>query len=289
MPNVTPPTLIKASSPLLGTPVRGSLKSALAALVLLLLAMLFWLMIEQFQETLQQERQNSINYSTDLADHINLSMEVRAETALNLLPIDTSPKNQRQQQALVNQLRQSIPSLQSLALLSTAGQVVLDSAGTSPDAVFLADWVRQNPSRKRTDGYYFSNNYDASVFYLLLRQPTGDIDGYWLLRMSPNLLQNLTHQNASNSRPQWLIENVKTSQVLSRAYSSISPGSTLSQQDESDTVQLIPINHSDWQLRGLFNEGQAVERLLPGLIIKCLLGLLFSLLPMIALLNMRRR
>ncbi len=289
MPNVTPPTLNKASNPLLGTPVRGTLKSALATLVLLLLAMLFWLLIEQFQETLQQERQNSINYSADLADHISLSMEVRAETALNLLPVDTLPKTLRQQQALVNQLHQYVPSLQSLVLLSTAGQVVFDSAGTTPDAAFLAEWASLIPSRKRTDGYYFSNNADASMFYLLLRQPAGDIGGYWLLRMSPELLQNMTHQNASSSRPQWLIENVKTRKVLKRAYSPISPASTLSQQDESDTVQLSPINHSDWQLRGLFNEGQAVERLLPGLIVKCLLGLLFSLLPIIALLNMRRR
>ena len=289
MPNVTPPTLNKASNPLLGTPVRGTLKSALATLVLLLLAMLFWLLIEQFQETLQQERQNSINYSADLADHISLSMEVRAETALNLLPVDTLPKTLRQQQALVNQLHQYVPSLQSLVLLSTAGQVVFDSAGTTPDAAFLAEWASLIPSRKRTDGYYFSNNADASVFYLLLRQPAGDIGGYWLLRMSPELLQNMTHQNASSSRPQWLIENVKTRKVLKRAYSPVSPGSTLSQQDESDTVQLSPINHSDWQLRGLFNERQAVERLLPGLIVKCLLGLLFSLLPIIALLNMRRR
>lgn len=289
MPNVTPPTLNKASNPLLGTPVRGTLKSALATLVLLLLAMLFWLLIEQFQETLQQERQNSINYSADLADHISLSMEVRAETALNLLPVDTLPKTLRQQQALVNQLHQYVPSLQSLVLLSTAGQVVFDSAGTTPDAAFLAEWASLIPSRKRTDGYYFSNNADASMFYLLLRQPAGDIGGYWLLRMSPELLQNMTHQNASSSRPKWLIENVKTRKVLKRAYSPISPASTLSQQDESDTVQLSPINHSDWQLRGLFNERQAVERLLPGLIVKCLLGLLFSLLPIIALLNMRRR
>ena len=41
LPNVTPPTRVKASSQLLGTPVRGTLKSALATLVLLLLAMLF--------------------------------------------------------------------------------------------------------------------------------------------------------------------------------------------------------------------------------------------------------
>lgn len=90
------------------------------------------------QETLQQERQNSINYSADLADHISLSMEVRAETALNLLPVDTLPKTLRQQQALVNQLHQYVPSLQSLVLLSTAGQVVFDSAGTTPT---LHSWL----------------------------------------------------------------------------------------------------------------------------------------------------
>ena len=101
--------------------------------------MLFWLLIEQFRETLQQERQTSINYSADLADHIGLSMALRAETALNLLPVEESPKNLSQQQALVKQLRQSLPSLQSLAMLSPGGQVLLDSNGTSPDAAFLTD------------------------------------------------------------------------------------------------------------------------------------------------------
>lgn len=57
----------------------------------------------------------------------------------------------------------------------------------------------------------------------------------------------------------------------------------------ADTVVLMPLSHSDWQLRGLFNKEQVVEQLLPGLIGKCLLGLLFSLLPLIALINPRRR
>ena len=289
LPNVTAPTIVKASNPLLGTPVRGTLKSALAALVLLLLAMLFWLLIEQFQETLQQERQASINYSADLADHIGLSMALRAETALNLLPVDKSPKTVRQQQTLVKQLSQSLPALQSLALVSPEGEILLDSLGTSPDAANLADWIRHSPSRSRTEGYYFSNNRDASVIYLLLRQPSGTINGYWLLRMSPDLLQNLTHQNASSQRPQWLVENSQTRKVLSRADKNVTPASTLNPEDEEDTVLLTPINHSDWQLRGLFNDRQAIEHLLPGLIGKCLLGLLFSLLPIIALLNMRRR
>ena len=289
MPNVTEPILAKASSQLFGTPVRGTLKSALAALVLLLLAMLLWLVIEQFRETIQQERQTSINYSADLADSISLNMALRAETALNLLATEQPPKNLRQQQALVQQLSQSLPALQSLALLSSAGEVLLDSTGTSPDAAFLADWVKHNPSRSRTDGYYFSNNADASLIYLLLHQPNAAMDGYWLLRISPNLLQNLVHQSASSIRPQWLLENSQTHKVLSRAQKPVTPATALSQRDESDTILLTPISHSDWQLRGLFNERAAVEQLLPGLIGKCLLGLLLSLLPIAALLSLRRR
>ena len=250
--------------------------------------MLFWLLIEQFQETLQQERQTSINYSADLADHISLSMALRAETALNLLPVDQSPKDLHQQQLLVTQLRQSLPALQSAALLSPAGEVLLDSTGTSPDAAYLADWFRHTPSSSRTEGYYYSNNNDGSVVYLLLRQPSGAINGYWLLRMTPDLLQNLTHQSAG-SRPQWLVENTQSRNVVSRMDKSITPAVTLTPRDEEDTVLLTSISHSDWQLRGLFDDRQAVEQLLPGLIVKCLLGLLFSMLPLIALLNMRRR
>ena len=85
MPNVNASTSTRAPKPgqRTGTPVRGTLKGALATLVLFLLGMLFWLLIEQYQETLEQERQWSINYSADLADNISLNMALRAEIALN--------------------------------------------------------------------------------------------------------------------------------------------------------------------------------------------------------------
>ena len=289
MPHVTPPTLVRAPGLMLGTPVRGTLKGALATLVLLLLALLFWLVIAQTQDTLEQKRQYSINYSADLADRVNLNMALQAEVALNLLPIDQTPGTQRQQQALTDKLRQSLPSVQSLALLSPRGEVLLDSNGISPDAAFLADWIQQSQTDQRTEGYFYSNNNDGSAVYLLLPQFSRVPNGYWLLRMAPDLLQNLTRKTAVNGRPQWLIENSRTHKILSHSSDPVTPAATLNAADEAHSVLLITLINSDWQLRGLFDERKALEQLLPGLISKCLLGVLFSLLPIMALFNMRRR
>ena len=192
MPNVTPSNPARAPGPWLGTPVRGTLKGALATLVLLLLGMLFWLLIEQFQSTVEYQRQYSAAYSADLADHVNVSMALRAEMALNLLPAQEPPGTLRELRAQVSRMRQSLPSLQSLALLSPEGEVLLDSGGISPDAAFLRDWVKHNQSRTRTDSYYFSNNSDASTLYLLLAKPGSPSGGYWLLRLRPDMLHSLT-------------------------------------------------------------------------------------------------
>ena len=287
--NVTPSTSPRTPGQRLGAPVRGTLRSALAALVMVLLAMLLWQSVEQFQETLHQERQSSLDYSADLADHINLSMALRAETALRLLSSDERQPPNDPHTAQVDRLRPFLPSLQSLALLNRTGDVLFDSAGISADAAFLADWIRNAPALATVDDYYYANNQNASIVYLLLRQPGSTANGYWLLRMNPDLLHNLTRQTVNRNRPQWLIENTATGKVLSRSLTPTTPVSTLTPADLTDTVLLTPLRHSDWQLRGLFNSRKAVEELLPALIGKCVLGVLFSVLPIITLLNMRRR
>lgn len=288
MPNVAPPTLTHVPGQTLGPPVRGTLKGALAALVLFLLGILIWLLIEQFQETLEQEHLASVHYSADLADHISLSLALKAETALNQLPLYELPRTQNQQQAVVNQLRAVVPNVQSLALLSPTGDIVLDSSSASPDAAFLKEWVRSNPPQGRGDVYYYGNDHDASVIYLRLRPPNDTFNGYWLLRLSTGMLHSLTRRTAEKNRPQWLIENGQTDTVLSRM-ATASSASTVTPGDEASTVLLVPLSHSDWELRGLFDRSEAKAHLLPGLIGKCLLGLMFSSLPLLALLNMRRR
>ena len=64
---------------------------------------------------------------------------------------------------------------------------------------------------------------------------------------------------------------------------------SLTPDELNKSVLVTPLSKSDWQLRGLFDRNAVLEQLLPAFIGKCLLGLAFSLVPAIVLLNMRRR
>ncbi|WP_434562222.1 sensor domain-containing protein [Pseudomonas sp. R1-6] len=286
MSNVTPPPSPRAPVAVPGLPLRGTLKGGLASLVLLLLGLLFWQLLDQLRETQQQQRQYTIDYTADLAAQVSLNMALNAQIALNLLPIVEQPQTADEQQALLRKLKQSLPELRSLALLSPSGRVLSDSDADSQDADYLAELVR----RSRAQAHYFSNAEDGSVVHLLLHQASGSSRGYWALRLSPSFFSTLTKQGDTGLRPLWLVENRLNRQIISRDESlpTITP-SQLTPQDLSNTVLTVPLSSSDWQLRGLFDRRQVLEQLLPAFIGKCLLGLAFSMLPVIALLNMRRR
>ncbi len=286
MSNVTPPASVSSTPPAPGSPLRGTLKGALATLVLLLLALLFWQLLDQLRETQKNQRQYTIDYTADLASQVSLNMALNAQIALNLLPIVEQPQTADEQQALLRKLQQSLPDLRSMALLSPSGRILSDSAADSHDADYLTELVR----RSRAQAHYFSNADDGSVVHLLLHQASGSSRGYWALRLTPTFFDSLTKQGETGLRPLWLVENRINHQIVSRdkALPSAKP-SVLSPDDLTDTVLTVPLSSSDWQLRGLFDRQRVLEELLPAFIGKCLLGLAFSLLPVIALLNMRRR
>ncbi|QQN98151.1 sensor domain-containing protein [Pseudomonas sp. SW-3] len=286
MSNVSPPSSVSAPHPATGAPLRGSLKGALATLVLLLLALLFWQLLDQLRETQKHQRQYTIDYTADLAAQVSLNMALNAQIALNLLPIVEQPQSADEQQALLRKLQQSLPDLRSLALLSPSGKVLSDSAADAQDADYLGELVR----RSRAQAHYFSNADDGSVVHLLLHQASGSSRGYWALRLTPTFFSSLTKQNEAGIRPLWLVENRVNHQIISRdeASPSVKP-SALSPDDLAKSVLTVPLSSSDWQLRGLFDRQQVLEQLLPAFIGKCLLGLAFSLLPFIVLLNIRRR
>jgi diguanylate cyclase (GGDEF)-like protein/PAS domain S-box-containing protein len=171
-------------------------------------------------------------------------------------------------------------------LLSPSGKILSDSAANSEDADYLSELVR----RSHAQAHYFSNADDGSVVNLLLHQASGSTRGYWALRLTPIFFTSLTQQNEAGIRPLWLVENRINHQIISRdeGLPSINPG-MLTPDDVANSVLTVPLSSSDWQLRGLFDRQLVLEQLLPAFIGKCLLGLAFSLLPFIALLNMRRR
>ncbi|VVO00841.1 bifunctional diguanylate cyclase/phosphodiesterase [Pseudomonas fluorescens] len=286
MSNATPPASVSALDPATGRPLRGTLKGALAALVLLLLALLFWQLLDQLREAQKTQRQYTIDYTADLASQVSLNMALNARIALNLLPIVEQPHSADEHQALLRKLQQSLPDLRSLALLSPSGKILADSAADSQDADYLGKLVR----RSRTQAHYFSNANDGSVVYLLLHQASGSSRGYWALRLAPTFFAALTKQNEAGIRPLWRVENRVTHKIISRdqALPLAKPGA-LTRDELANSVLTVPLSSSDWQLRGLFDRQRVIEQLLPAFIGKCLLGLGLSLLPFIALLNMRRR
>jgi diguanylate cyclase (GGDEF)-like protein/PAS domain S-box-containing protein len=269
-----------------GSPLRGTLKGGLATLVLLLLALLFWQLLDQLRETQKNQRQYTIDFTADLASQISLNMALNAQIALNLLPIVEQPQTHEEQQALLRKIQQSLPDVRSLALLSPSGKVLSDSAVDSNDADYLSQLVQ----RSRAQAHYFSNADDGSMVHLLLHQASGSTRGYWALRLSPAFFASLAKQNEAGIRPLWLVENRINRQIVSRDNAvPVSEPSELTAEDLANSVLTVPLSSSDWQLRGLFDRQRVIEHLLPAFIGKCLLGLAFSLLPFIALLNMRRR
>ncbi|CRM01126.1 EAL domain-containing protein [Pseudomonas poae] len=286
MSNVTPPSPLRAAHLATGAPLHGTLKGALATLVLMLLALLFWQLFDQLQQNQKNQQQYTIDYSADLAEQISLNMALSAKIALNLLPMVEPPRDSEQQQALMRSLQRSLPELRSLALLAPSGAIISDSAADSQDSVWLEELVQ----RSHGQSYYLSNNNDGSLIYLLLHQPSGGSRVYWALRLSPDYLTNLTRQDGQSQRPMWAIENRINHQVVSREGGMpVQGANTLTADELNNSVLITPLSKSDWQLRGLFDRSAVLEQLLPAFIGKCLLGLAFSLIPVIVLLNMRRR
>ena len=286
MSKVTPPTPLRAVHIAPGAPLHGTLKGALATLVLMLLALLFWQLLDQLQQNQKNQQQYTIDYSADLAEQISLNMALSAKIALNLLPILEPPRDSEQQQALMRTLQRSLPELRSIALLAPSGAMISDSASDSQDGAWLEELVQ----RSHGQSYYLSNNNDGTLIYLLLHQPSGGSKVYWALRLAPNYLANLTPQDGQGQRPMWAIENRINHRVVSRDSGMPAQWATALTPDElNKSVLVTPLSKSDWQLRGLFDRTAVLEQLLPAFIGKCLLGLAFSLIPVIVLLNMRRR
>lgn len=286
MSKVTPPTPLRAAHIAPGAPLHGTLKGALATLVLMLLALLFWQLLDQLQQNQKNQQQYTIDYSADLAEQISLNMALSAKIALNLLPMVEPPRNNEQQQALMHTLQRSLPELRSIALLAPSGAMISDSASDSQDAALLEELVQRSHSQP----YYLSNSSDGTIIYLLLHQPSGGSRVYWALRLAPNYLVNLTRQDGQGQRPMWAIENRLNHRVVSRDSGMPAQwASALTPDELNKSVLVTPLSKSDWQLRGLFDRTAVLEELLPAFIGKCLLGLAFSLIPVFVLVNMRRR
>ncbi|SQF95268.1 PAS:GGDEF [Paucimonas lemoignei] len=285
MPTSTHPLASRATNGASSQPLRGSLKGGLAALTLLMLALIIWQLIDQFQLTQDRQRQRSLDYSVQLADRVSLNMALSAQVALNLLTDDSQQsQSPGQQSPLLNSLRQSLPALRSMAWLSGTGEILTDSMATGDDGGFLKQTLQQAMGQP----FYYDNSQDGSQVYLFIRQPGSLSRNYWVLRLAPDALKSLTLQTTQDFQPVWRLENRTTSRLLFRDVPS-SKEPMVSSVGETESVLLESLPNSNWQLRGLFDVTSAREQLLGPLIGKCVVALLLSILPLFALLSLRRR
>ncbi|EKT4468487.1 EAL domain-containing protein [Pseudomonas putida] len=278
MTNLTQPPSLCSAPAAPASALRGSLKGALALLALVLLGLLLWQLFAQYRHTQADLYQQSLKASAELADHLNLNMALKAQQASNLVQPYTDALPAKALPPVLGTLRARLPGLRHLAWLDSAGRVLGDSLSGSPDRQLLDELVRLNQG----GAYFFGNSADNRFIYLLLRQPADPERGYWLLRLSSDYYQQLTEHLTGKGRL-WLLENSRSGQVLQ------GQGAPDRDKDNLQSVMLAFIDNSTWQLRGLFDAGQARAELLPALIGKCLLVLFCALLPVLALINMRRR
>ena len=272
-----------------GTALHGSLKSALALLALLLLMLLFWQLIDQFQRTQAEQRQRAVAYGTDLTAQVDGGMALYAQTGLNQMLINPSWATSGNKTSLLDTLRQSMPDLHSVAWLDEAGRIIADSVPQSADQ----DAIRRLAARTSGQSYYYSNSANGEWIYLLLNQPASRDGARWLLRLQPGVYQTLTHRAGRAESEHWLLENLPSAQVIRREDNAVARIGELTGQltteEREQSLMVSRLSNSDWQLRTLYDAQQARQALLPALLAKCLLGILLSLLPVVALRRMRRR
>ncbi|WP_252090784.1 EAL domain-containing protein [Pseudomonas sp. MWU13-3659] len=279
MTNLTHSSPLRPANSSAGTHLRGSLKGALALLALVLLGLLLWQLFTQFRHTQADLRQQSLATSAELADHLGLNMALKAQQALNLVQPYVKPPAPAALPSLFATLHARLPALRHMAWLDSAGQVRSDTLDGSPDRQMIDEILQLNQGRV----YFYSNAPDNQLVYLLLRQSAEQDRGYWLLRLSPAYYKELTQHLDASGHPSWLLENSRNGEVIERH------GTQPASNEPLQSVMLAFIDNSTWQLRGLFDAGLARDKLLPALIGKCVLVLFCALLPVLALINMRRR
>lgn len=278
MTNLTQPSSLRPAATPAAAP-RASLKNALAVLVLFLLALLLWQLVDQFQRTQADQRQHSIDSSAELVDQVNLNMALNAQTALGRLLTTPAFPNSREKTAALEHLQQVLPATESLLWLTADNRILADTLPLTADESAIQALLQ----RAQGQSWYYGNVADSRL-YLLIRQPGEAANGAWLLRLKPSFIASLIRFDTRDLRTHWRLENRLDNRLLDQ-----DPTSRDAPPDQSQSVLVSTLSHSDWQVHSLFDAHQARLDLLPALIGKCLLGLGFSLLPLFALLNLRKR
>jgi diguanylate cyclase (GGDEF)-like protein/PAS domain S-box-containing protein len=285
LPTVMPPTTPYTPGAAPAEAMRGPTRGALVVLVLSMLVLLIWQLRQESQQLLDSQRQLGLAYSSQLANHLSLNMELKARAGQALLQAHVRPPSSPAElQELSHALRSVFPSLLSLAWLNEQGQIVADSHAPTEDALFLGELRRRGHSESFF--YTFSANDNGRIYLLLRHNPDSATGGFWVLRMSPRALSDWLHEHHQSAH-QWLLEDRNAQRVIASNTTpatntaSVAPPVTAENLDQS--VLQVPLKGSDWQLRALFNERKVRAQQLPQQASKLLLFILCASLTLLAL------
>jgi len=251
-------------------------------LVLAILGLLAWQLTQEYRQLLASQKQLSQGYASQLAKHVSLNMRLKAQAGQAMLQNAPAPGGGASE--VVATLRSIFPTLDSMARLDTDGQLLADSASGSRDLSFLRDLQRRSGSAP----YHFAfSAQNGGALYLLLRQPDGS---QYVLRMRASALRNWLREQ-HQSEYQWLLEDLQSQRVIARADDLQQVGSIIAPvtaAEQAQSLELVALPGSDWQLRALFDAERAGNELMPTLAGKFLLFALCSLLTLAALYGLQR-
>ena len=264
--------------------MRGPTRGALVVLVLSMLVLLLWQLRQESQQLLDSQRQLGLAYSSQLANHLGLNMELKASAGQALLQAHIPPPhNTEDREELLRSLRGVFPTLRSLVWLNAQGEIRADSRASSKDGLYLKELLRRGG--RESFFYTFSANDNGRIYLLLRQNPDSAASGFWVLRLTNQALSSWLHEH-HQSPHQWLLEDrnvqrVIASNVPTTANTSVAPPVTAENLDQS--ILQTPLKGSDWQLRALFNERKVRAQQLPQQASKLLLFILCASLTLLAL------
>nr|WP_232106550.1 EAL domain-containing protein [Pseudomonas mendocina] len=258
------------------------MRRALLVLVLAILGLLAWQLTQEYRQLLASQKQLSQGYASQLAKHLSLNMRLKAQAGQAML--QNAPAHEGGGSEVVATLRSIFPTLDSMARLDTDGQLLADSASGSRDPSLLRDLQRRSGAAP----YHFAfSAQGGGALYLLLRQPDGS---QYVLRMRASALRNWLREQ-HQSEYQWLLEDLQSQRVIARADDLQQVGSIIAPvtaAEQAQSLELVALPGSDWQLRALFDAERAGNELMPTLASKFLLFALCSLLTLAALYGLQR-
>ncbi len=264
---------------------RGSLRGALALLVMLMLGLLMWQLQQEFQQLEDSKRQQSLAYSTQLAEHLDLAMKLKAEAGQTFLQQNAvTPPSADQQAQLLENLQGVYPALHSLAWFDGQGRILADSAPAAEDQALIAHLLSQ-----RRQPYRFAYGLrDEGLLYLVLpRADTPAAGSGWLIRLHTAGLHNwlpVTYKPLP-----WLLQDQRSGQVILRQPpDATAPTTSLSESEQAHSILQVPLAGSDWLVHALFDAPHARAELLSSQAGKLLFFILCAALALLTLFGMLR-